>query len=370
MNLPPATWDLLIGESSSTTRIFFETGGLQRTGWLDPWTQGRDVLILTDETVAGLYLEPFRETLGAERLLCHQVVPGERSKNMESFLVIIDRLLDSHFGRDMILIGLGGGVIGDLGGFVAATYQRGVDYLLCPTTLIAQLDACLGGKTGIDLPKGKNLIGAFHYPKAIGVDPSVLETLSCPEFRSGLAEAIKYGVGLDEALFNWIENHLDRLLSRDATTLDQLVRCCLALKSEIINLDPKETGSRRVLLNLGHTFGHAIEAATGYAVRHGEAVAVGLLLAAELSCRLNGLSRGTADRIQMVVKRCGFPVCLPPLETNQLLPFLFRDKKNQRGQLVLVLPQGLGQSSVVRDPPLHEIVRILDEWPRSPWPSD
>ncbi len=369
MNLPQSSWDLLV-DGSSSTRIFFETGGLHRSGWLAPWTEGRDVLILTDETVARLYLEPFRKALGAARLLCHKVVPGERSKSMGNYLSIIDRLLDSHFGRDMILIGLGGGVIGDLGGFVAATYQRGVDYLLCPTTLIAQLDACLGGKTGIDLPKGKNLIGAFHQPKAIGVDPSALETLDRSEFRSGLAEAIKYGAGLDEAFFEWIDNHLDHLLARDPSALDQLVRRCLILKSEIVNLDPKETGSRRVLLNLGHTFGHAIEAATGYGVRHGEAVAVGLLLAAELSCRSNGLSRASAERIRLVVERCGLPVCLPPLETAKLLPFLSRDKKNKGGQLVFVLLKGLGQSAVVRDLPLHEVTRILDEWPRSDWPSD
>jgi 3-dehydroquinate synthase len=369
MNLSQASWDLVVNEHL-VTRILIENGGLRRPGWLNPWTQGRDILILTDETVADLYLEPFQSGLGAKRLICHRVVPGERSKNMESYLESIDRLLENHFGRDMILIGLGGGVIGDLGGFVASSYQRGVDYLLCPTTLIAQIDACLGGKTGIDLPKGKNLIGAFHHPKVIGVDPSALETLAWPEFRSGLAEAIKYGTGLDETLFDWIQSNLDRLLARDAASLDQLVRRCLTLKSEIVSVDPKETGSRRVLLNLGHTFGHAIEAATGYKVRHGEAVAVGLLLAAELSCRLSGLSRDSADRIRRMVAHCGLPISLPPLETSELLPFLFRDKKNQSGQLVFVLLKEIGHSSAVHGPPIQEVVRILDDWPRAAWSQD
>jgi 3-dehydroquinate synthase len=369
MNPAQSSWDLLI-DGKPATRVLFENGGLQQTGWLAPWVQGRDVLILTDETVAGLYLEPFRKGLGAARLVCHPVAPGERSKNIETFLEVIDRLLENRFGRDMLLIGLGGGVIGDLGGFVAATYQRGVDYLLCPTTLIAQIDASLGGKTAIDLPKGKNLIGSFHYPKAIAVDPLALETLAWPEFRSGLAEAIKYGAGLDGDFFDWIEIHLDHLLAKEASTLNELVHRCLALKAEIVSSDPRETGSRRALLNLGHTFGHAIEAATGYRVRHGEGVAVGLLLAAKLSCQLGQLSQEAADRIHRVVKQCGLPVSLPPLKTTELLPYLFRDKKNQGDHLVLILFRSLGHAMITRDFPIEEMVRILDEWPRSAWPRD
>ncbi|EQD54377.1 3-dehydroquinate synthase, partial [mine drainage metagenome] len=283
------------------------------------------------------------------------------------FELITRILVEHHFGRDMLLIGLGGGVVGDLGGFIAATYHRGVDYLLCPTTLIAQTDASVGGKTAVNLAAGKNLIGAFHHPLLVYIDPLILRTLPARELHSGLAEVIKYGVALDLENFEWLENHLDGLLAFDVLDLQEAIRMALALKIAVVEADPEERLGRRALLNLGHTFGHAIESASNYRVLHGEAVAIGILMAADLSSRQGWLESSARDRIQSILERAHLELTLPSLRTEDLMPYLDRDKKNRNGRLKLVLLESLGKAVLTEQFALTETIDMLNNWPRSNW---
>ncbi|MHB1543205.1 MAG: 3-dehydroquinate synthase [Gammaproteobacteria bacterium] len=349
------------------SRIFIQPGALQNTQHLDSWTNDRDVFILCDETVARLYLDPFLERLHSRRQIIHLIPPGETSKTIEQYERITWNLVKQHFGRDMLLIGLGGGVVGDLGGFVAATYHRGVDYLLCPTTLIAQTDASVGGKTAVNLPGGKNLVGAFHHPLLVYIDPLVLRTLPPRELHAGLAEVIKYGVALDPENFEWLEGHLDGLLGFDALDLQDAIRMALTLKIAVVEADPEERLGQRAILNLGHTFGHAIETASDYRVLHGEAVAIGILMAADLSSRLGWLDTTARDRIQSLLERAHLKLTLPSLRTEDLLPYFDRDKKNRKGHLKLVLLEALGKAVLAERFDMTHMIDMLNDWPQSDW---
>ena len=350
---------------NSESHILIQPGGLQHLDSLDPWTRNRDVFVLTDETVARIYLEPVIGQLQSRRHAVHLVPAGETSKTLGQYERIIQHLVEHNFGRDMLLIGLGGGVVGDLGGFVAATYHRGVDYLLCPTTLIAQSDAAVGGKTAVDLPGGKNLVGAFHHPLLIYVDPLALRTLPARELHAGLAEVIKYGVGLDSENFAWLEAHLDNLLGFDPVVLQEAIRMALQLKIGVVEADPEERLGKRAILNLGHTFGHAIETASRYQVLHGEAVAIGLLMAADLSVRLGWLEMETRNRIRVLLERACLDLTLPTLQTDDLLPYFERDKKNRNGHLKLVLLKDLGRAVLTEQFTRAQLKDLLDSWPRS-----
>ena len=268
--------------------------------------------------------------------------PGESSKTRESWARLTDELMDRGFGRDSGLIALGGGVTGDLAGFVAATYMRGIPYLQVPTTVLAMLDAAVGGKTGVDTGKGKNLVGAFHPPAAVIADPHALGTLPEREYRAGLAEAVKHGLIADEAYFTWIEEAVDPLASRQPEALTHLIRRSVEIKAEVVAADERESG-RRAILNAGHTVAHALEQASGYQLPHGEAVGLGLIVECHLAERLGVAPAGLAGRVARLLGRLGLPDRLQRhLDHSVLLDAMTRDKKNRDSKIHFALPARLG----------------------------
>lgn len=311
-------------------------------------TQPR-IALVTNETVAPLYLDKLLASLtsvGADATLI--VLPdGEQFKTWESLNRIHDAMLQARCDRSTVVMALGGGVIGDLAGFAAATYQRGVPFIQVPTTLLSQVDSSVGGKTGINHARGKNMVGAFWQPNLVLADTTVLQTLSAREFSSGLAEVIKYGLIRDLDFFEWLESNLDALMQRDSEALAYAIeRSCLN-KAEVVEADEMETASEggRALLNLGHTFGHAIETGVGYGQwLHGEAVAAGTVMAADLSQRLGWLDEASVNRIKSIYRRANLPLAGPPLGASTYLELMSHDKKVVDGRMRLVLLQQIGQA--------------------------
>ncbi|MGH8481050.1 MAG: 3-dehydroquinate synthase [Nevskiaceae bacterium] len=311
---------------------------------------GRVCRLVTDRNVAAHYLEPTRIALGLELRHCLVLPAGEAQKTLETAGRVLDWLLESGLPRDGVVVALGGGVVGDLAGFAAAICHRGVDFIQAPTTLLAQVDSSVGGKTGVNHLRGKNLIGAFHQPRAVVADLDTLKTLPRRELLAGIAEVIKYGLLGDAEFFGQLEASLDALLGLDPATLAAVVAHCCRMKTRIVSQDERETGPR-ALLNLGHTFGHAVEAHVGYeGWLHGEAVAVGLCMAADLSRRLGGLSVVDAARAQALVARAGLPTRPPAgLSPERFLELMGHDKKVKAGKLRLVLLKALGQATVTSE---------------------
>jgi 3-dehydroquinate synthase len=269
--------------------------------------------------------------------------PGEPSKTREQWAQLTDALLEQGFGRDSGLVSLGGGVAGDLAGFVAATYMRGLPYVQAPTTLLAMLDASVGGKTGVDTPQGKNLIGAFHPPAAVLADPRVLSTLPERDFRGGMAEAVKHGLIADAGYFAWMEGNAEALLRRDEAALTRLVRRSVEIKAEVVGADEREAG-RRAILNAGHTVAHALEHATGYALPHGEAVALGLVAECALAETIGAAPEGVRLRVSALLERLGLPVRLAEaLDPDRVMAAMASDKKNRAARVRFALPSQLGE---------------------------
>ena len=267
---------------------------------------------------------------------------GEASKSRDTWARLTDALLDRAFGRDSAIISVGGGVTGDIAGFVAATFLRGIPWLQVPTTLLAMLDASVGGKTGVDTPTGKNLVGAFHQPSAVLMDPTVLATLPASEFRNGLAEAVKHAAILDPVHFEWLGATVGPVLGRDARIIESLLRRNVAIKTEVVQRDEHESG-RRAILNAGHTIGHAVEQASSYAVTHGEGVAIGLVAEATIGERLGITETGTAREIATLLERLGLPVRVPPgVVVDNVIAALRSDKKNRANTIRLVLLARVG----------------------------
>jgi 3-dehydroquinate synthase len=311
----------------------------------------RDVLLVSNSVVAPLYAPLLQQHLPARRLVQAILPDGERHKTLESASWVFDVLIANHFGRDCLVIALGGGVVGDLAGFVAACYQRGVDWIQLPTTLLAQVDSSVGGKTAVNHPGGKNLIGAFHQPHAVLADTEVLRTLPDRELHAGLAEVIKYGLIYDAAFFEWLEGHLEALLAREPEALGHAIGRSCEIKAEIVARDEREQGER-AWLNFGHTFGHAIEAATGYVDwLHGEAVGTGMLVAADLSARLGHLDADTVSRLRSLLARAKLPIAAPRIGAGRALDYMRVDKKVQSGRVRLVLLEGLGRAVVTGEYP-------------------
>lgn len=321
--------------------------------------RGRHVLLVSDSIVAPLYAGTVREALHAARpdlAIGTFILPaGEESKTLAHFGHAIDALATLGATRDACVVALGGGVVGDLAGFAAACWMRGVDCVQVPTTLLSMVDSSVGGKTAVDIPQGKNLVGAFHPPRAVFADTSVLATLPPRELRAGLAEVIKYGAIRDARFFQWLEQEREALLAMDGEALALAIAASCEHKAEIVARDPVEKGER-ALLNLGHTFGHAIETEQGYGglgndnLNHGEAVAVGMVLAARLSADLGMAPAGDADRLETLLTAYGLPTRIPAgLAPEALLARMRLDKKNLAGRLRLVLWRGLGQAEVVPD---------------------
>lgn len=314
-----------------------------------PLKAGEQVMLITNETIKPHYLLKVRTALEQGGIKVDPLIlpDGEQYKNLTVLNTVFSALLEKPHGRDTTLIALGGGVIGDLAGFAAASYQRGVRFIQLPTTLLAQVDSSVGGKTAINHPLGKNMIGAFHQPVSVVIDVDCLKTLPPRELSAGLAEVIKYGIILDEEFFHWLEQNIDLLLQLDNQALAWCIRRCCEIKAQVVAADEKETGMR-ALLNLGHTFGHAIEAQMGYGNwLHGEAVAAGMMMAARVAQRLGQFAASDIQRILNLLQRACLPVQGPVQMTAEMyLPHMQRDKKVLAGELRLVLPTMIGSSEI------------------------
>jgi 3-dehydroquinate synthase len=344
------TLELDLGERSYP--IYIGSGLLARAELLTSYLHGARTAIVTNATVAPLYLAKVRAHLSRHNPVEVILPDGEQHKTLDVLNRIFDALLENRCDRQTTIVALGGGVIGDLAGFAAATYQRGIPFIQVPTTLLAQVDSSVGGKTGVNHPLGKNMVGAFYQPRAVLIDTDTLSTLPDRELSAGLAEVIKYGLIRDPAFFVWLEAHMDRLLARDPAVLAEAIERSCRNKAEVVAADEREAGVRATL-NLGHTFGHAIETGMGYgAWLHGEAVAAGMVMAADLSCRLGWLSEPDVARIRALIARARLPVQAPPMFTaEQFRSFMSVDKKVQAGKLRLVLLKSIGEAIVTADVP-------------------
>ncbi|MCK4493658.1 MAG: 3-dehydroquinate synthase [Methylococcales bacterium] len=320
---------------------------LSQVGILNQYIKGKQVVVVTNTTVAALYLETLKKRLSAYQLECVILPDGEEYKTLNYVEKIWEDLLKAKFNRNATLITLGGGVVGDMGGFSAACYQRGIPFIQIPTTLLAQVDSSVGGKTGVNHALGKNMIGAFYQPQAVLIDISVLKTLDDRQLSAGIAEVIKYGLINDPYFFVWIEQNIERLLAKDEDALTFAIeRSCLN-KAKIVAEDEHESGVRAIL-NLGHTFGHAIETGMGYGhYLHGEAVAIGTCLAADLSRRLGYLKDETVFRIIKLFQHAKLPVLSPEnLTVEHYLEHMSRDKKNIDGEIRVIILEKIGKASV------------------------
>lgn len=360
----PATLHVDLGERSYPIHI--GSGVLGNVDSLAPYLAGRQVMIVTNQTVAPLYLERLRAGLPDGLEVREVVLPdGEHTKTLESVATIWDALLEAGFNRRCTLIALGGGVIGDMVGYAAACYQRGVAFIQVPTTLLSQVDSSVGGKTGVNHPRGKNMIGAFWQPRAVLIDTDTLATLPPRELSAGLAEVIKYGLIRDSAFLAWLEANLPALRTIDGAALrEAILRSCL-LKAEIVAEDETEQGVR-ALLNLGHTFGHAIESHQGYGNwLHGEAVGAGMLMAAELSRKLGWLSQAEVSRVEALLQSAELPRFAPAdMNLEDFLTRMRLDKKNIDSRLRLVLLRALGEACVHDDTPPDMLEELIVNFPR------
>ncbi|MGY3568528.1 3-dehydroquinate synthase [Vibrio paucivorans] len=323
----------------------------------------KKVVVISNVTVAPLYADKILSQL--EQLNCDasllELPDGEQYKSLETFNTIMTYLLEGNYSRDVVVVALGGGVIGDLVGFAASCYQRGVDFVQIPTTLLSQVDSSVGGKTAVNHPLGKNMIGAFYQPKAVVIDTECLSSLPEREFAAGIAEVIKYGIIYDEDFFVWLEQNLEKLYALDQQALTYAIARCCQIKAEVVALDEKESGIR-ALLNLGHTFGHAIEAELGYGNwLHGEAVSSGTVMAAK-AAQLQGLiSEQQVERILSILKKAKLPVHTPEsMSFADFMKHMMRDKKVLAGELRLILPTSIGTAEVVKGVPESVLEQAID----------
>ena len=342
--------------------VYVGSGILTRTELLLPLLPQRRAAIVTNATIAALYLQSVASALERSGVACVPIVvpDGEDYKEWQTLNAIFDALLANRCDRRTVLVALGGGVVGDLTGFAAATYQRGVPFIQLPTTLLAQVDSSVGGKTGINHPRGKNMIGAFYQPLAVIADTDTLATLPERELRAGLAEVIKHGAIRDTGFFDWLEANVEHVLARDPAALAQVVRRSVEIKAEVVALDERESGVR-ALLNFGHTFGHAIEAGVSYGNwLHGEGVSAGMAMAADLSARLGLLDAGSVARLQGLLTRAGLPIVGPYLSTDRYLELMAVDKKARAGRVRFVLLDRLGSARLSDEVPTAAVRATLE----------
>jgi 3-dehydroquinate synthase len=341
------TLSVSLGERSYP--ILIGSGLLGSSAVLASHIPAGELLLVSNTIVAPLYAERLKHALPGRRMIELIVPDGEQHKSLATASRMFDVMIANRLGRDALILALGGGVIGDLAGFVAACYQRGVSFVQLPSTLLADVDSSVGGKTAVNHPGGKNMIGAFHQPRAVIVDTDLLASLPERELRAGLAEVIKYGLIWDAAFFDWIEAHIDSLLARDAAALEHAIYRSCQIKAEIVSHDEREQGER-ALLNFGHTFGHAIEAATGYVQwLHGEAVSMGMMVAADLSQRQGQLDAAELRRLAALLERAGLPVAAPRIGAERAFDYMRIDKKVKAGRVRLVLLRGIGAAAMSGD---------------------
>lgn len=337
---------------------------LDRSELLKQHIQSKEVCIVSNTTVAPLYLERLQESLKKDYKCEAVILPdGEEYKNLEVLNLIFDALLIGQFSRQVTIIALGGGVIGDMAGFAAACYQRGVGFIQVPTTLLSQVDSSVGGKTAVNHPHGKNMIGAFYQPQCVIADITSLGTLDDRQLSSGLAEVIKYGLINDADFFIWLENNMEGLYQRDSLLLTEAIERSCRNKAKIVSADEQEHGVR-ALLNLGHTFGHAIETGAGYGYYlHGEAVAVGMLMAADLSYRMGWITEGDVERVRNILLAARLPVTVPSQMTaERFLALMAVDKKVQDGAIRLVLLKAIGVAVISDDYDRNELLQTLESF--------
>lgn len=351
------TLKLSLGQRSYPIHI--GSGLISASALLERSVTAEQVLIVTNETVAPLYLERLEDGLRARHTDTLVLPDGEQYKTLDTFSRIVDRLIELRFHRDACIVALGGGVVGDVAGYAAASYQRGIAYVQVPTTLLAQVDSSVGGKTAVNHPRAKNMIGAFHQPVSVLADTDTLGTLPGRELASGIAEIVKYGLILDPELFDWLEANIERLTKLDAGALGHAVRRSCEIKAAVVAEDEREQG-KRALLNLGHTFGHALEALGGYGKwLHGEAVAIGTVLAARTSQRLGWLSADDCRRIETLFSRAGLPVRADGVGADDVLEAMQLDKKAGRHGLRLVLLRSIGEAVVTAAPDRDLLREVL-----------
>lgn len=328
-----------------------------------PLTAGQRAMIVTNETLAPIYLGKIKQLLESSGIKVDSIIlpDGEQYKSLFIMNDVFTALLEKHHNRDTTLIALGGGVIGDLTGFAAASYQRGVRFIQVPTTLLSQVDSSVGGKTAVNHPLGKNMIGAFYQPASVIIDLDSLKTLPKRELSSGLAEVIKYGIILDDNFFSWLEDNIDALMKLDDKAMAYCIRRCCELKAQVVAADEKETSGLRALLNLGHTFGHAIEAEMGYGVwLHGEAVSAGMVMAAKTAELIGNFTPKQTQRVIALLERAQLPVTGPTeMSPDDYLPHMMRDKKVMGGKLHLVLPTAIGQAEVRSDVNAQTVINAI-----------
>jgi 3-dehydroquinate synthase len=341
--------------------IFIGAGALELKAEFERVIPARDVLLVTNTTVGPLYAAKVVAALAPRRCIQVELPDGETHKTLGNVSRMLDVLVANRFARDACVVALGGGVVGDMSGFAAACYQRGIAFVQMPTTLLSQVDSSVGGKTGVNHPGGKNLIGAFHQPIAVFADTDALATLPDRELRAGFAEVIKYGLIVDTDFFDWLEAHASKLLARDTAALTHAIKRSCEIKADIVARDEHERGDR-ALLNLGHTFGHAIESATNYSTwLHGEAVGAGMLLAADLSQRLGWVGSADVTRVERVLKQFGLRTDVSALSAATLADKMKIDKKVAAGRIRLVLLKAIGKSVVTGDyddAALRETLRV------------
>lgn len=342
--------------------ILIGAGLLQLPELLAPHIHGRQVLVVTNETVAPLYLELVRKSLASFNVESIVLPDGEKYKTLETLNTIFDALIENKHNRTTTLVALGGGVIGDMTGFAAACYQRGVNFIQIPTTLLAQVDSSVGGKTAVNHPAGKNMIGAFYQPQCVVADTDTLNTLPDRELRAGLAEVIKYGLIADADFFNWLEQNVELLVNRDAEAMAYAIARSCENKAKVVSQDERE-GGIRAILNLGHTFGHAIETFQSYRDwLHGEAIAAGMVMAAELSCAMGWLSSEDVARAKGLIAQCGLPIAAPEtMKSGDFLELMSVDKKVLDGSLRLVLLKSIGEAVVTSNFDHKLLVQLLQQ---------
>jgi len=352
---------LKVGLGERSYPIHIGSGLLEQANLVRTYIPRGRVVIVSNSTVAPLYLEKLRSTLLSIDVSSESVIlpDGERYKNSDTLNHIYDSLLQKHCERTTPLIALGGGVVGDMTGYAAATYLRGVPFIQIPTTLLAQVDSSVGGKTGVNHPLGKNMIGAFHQPKLVLADTDVLNTLPDKELSAGMAEVIKYGLIRDLPFLEWLESNIEKLLLRDPAALQYAIANSCQNKAEVVVADELENG-QRALLNLGHTFGHAIESGMGYGNwLHGEGVSAGTVMAADLSQRLGWISAQDVMRIRKLLERAGLPVVAPDIGVEKYLELMWMDKKVEGGKMRFVLLKAIGKAEVAEDVPQELLKETL-----------
>ncbi len=326
-------------------------------------SSGKQVVVISNDTVAPLYAERVMNTissLGCQVSLL-ELPDGEQYKTLDTFNLIMSYLLEKNYGRDVVIVALGGGVVGDVVGFAASCYQRGVDFIQVPTTLLSQVDSSVGGKTAVNHPLGKNMIGAFYQPKSVVIDINCLSTLPAREFSAGMAEVIKYGIIADADFFDWLDGNMNALFALNPKALTYAISRCCQLKADVVAQDEKESGVR-AMLNLGHTYGHAIEAEMGYGNwLHGEAVSVGMHMAALTAQKQGLLSEQDVKKIQAILIKAKLPILAPSsMSIDDFMKHMMRDKKVLAGQLRLILPTSIGSADMISDTPMSVINDVIE----------